>query len=165
MPVIPPDIDTWDVRIIPVTGQELAADEDELRAVFSLLVTAHYRTRPRDLKQLLDNEALLIYRMRLHHAGKTKTVGVLLSVREKAPDPVLAKEISLGLRRPGSHVLAELLAGQHGINNAVNINLTRIQRIVIHPSLQRQGLGRRLLQEFCEDPANGSSLVGTQYRR
>ena len=163
MPAIPPDIDTGDVRIIPVTGQELAADEDELRAVFSLLVTAHYRTRPRDLKHLLDNEALLIYRMRLRHAGKTRTVGVLLAVREKAPDPVLGKEIALGLRRPGSHVLAELLAGQPGVENAVNINLARIQRIVIHPSLQRQGLGRRLLHEFCEDPANGSSLVGTQF--
>ena len=163
VPEIPPEIDIRDVRIVPVTGLELAADENELRTVFSLLVTAHYRTRPRDLKHLLDNEALLIYRMRLHHAGKTRTIGVLLAIRENAPGQVLGKEIALGLRRPGSHVLAELLAGQLGVSNAVDVNLTRIQRIVIHPSLQRQGLGRRLLQEFCDDPAHGSSLVGTQF--
>ena len=163
MPEIPPDIDTGDIGIDPVTGLELAVDEDELRTVFSLLVTAHYRTRPRDLKQLLDNEALLIYRMRLCRAGRNRTIGVLLAVRENAPDPVLGREIALGRRRPGSHVLAELLAGQLGVRNAAAVSLARIQRIVIHPSLQGQGLGRRLLQHFCEDPGNGSCLVGTQF--
>ena len=163
VPEIPPDIDTGDIGITPVTGPELAADEDELRTVFSLLVTAHYRTRPRDLRQLLDNEALLIYRMRLCHAGKSRTIGVLLAVRENAPDPALGREIALGRRRPGSHVLAELLAGQLGVRDAVAVSLARIQRIVIHPSLQGQGLGRRLLRHFCDDPGNGSSLVGTQF--
>ena len=163
LPDLPPDTDIRNASIAPVTGPELAADEDELRTVFSLLVTAHYRTRPRDLRQLLDDGSLLIYRLRLRHAGTFRTVGVLLAVREDAPDPDLGREIALGRRRPGSHVLCEILAGQLGVHQALAVPLARIRRIVIHPSLQRRGLGRRLLQRFCDEPDNGSGLVGVQF--
>ncbi len=163
LPKLPNNMDRPPTWTSPITGTELAQNEDELRTVFSLLITAHYRTRPRDLRHLLDRKGLLIYRLRTAQSSRKYTIGVLLATQEPVPDPTLRQDIANGQRRPGRHVLAAILAGKFGIQRAVTTHLTRIQRIVIHPKLQRQGLGKRLLQHFCHDQRNVSSLVGTQF--
>jgi len=55
------DIDPQQCRVERVDRDALVQDESRLSCLFALLVFAHYRTRPSDLKQLLDDESLRLY--------------------------------------------------------------------------------------------------------
>lgn len=151
------------IRIRAGSPASLVDNEEELDSVFSLLVAAHYRTRPSDLKQLLDDRNVILYRLQVEKDAAHVTVGALLGVRETAPETSLADDILHGRRRPPGFVLAELLAGQMGIDGGIGVNMMRIQRIVIHPALRRSGLGTMLLQRLLGDLADTASLVGTNF--
>ena len=151
------------IRFESVNRLQLASNDEELEEVFSLLVAGHYRTRPSDLKQLLDDSGMRIYRLLLETGDRAITAGVVLAALETCPTPELGKEILLGHRRPPAHVLAELLAGKAGIKAAISLHMLRIRRIVVHPAKQRKGLGSRMLREIGEHLADRVSLIGTQF--
>jgi len=128
------------VQIETVDRQSLATDETLLREVFSLLVLSHYKTRPNDLQSMLDNTALTILLARQHDV----VIGVALVVAEGGLAADLGNEIATGRRRPGGHVLPELLAIT-GLSSMVGLKALRIMRIVVHPHHRRSGVGSKLL--------------------
>lgn len=117
-----------------------AGNEDLLTAVFGLLVAAHYQTRPCDLRQLLDNPQLAVWIAR--RGGSI--AGVLLGVIEGGFDPEIAAEVLSGRRRPRGHLLPQSLAVHAGLDEVLGLRTLRVQRIAVHPSVHRQGIGRRL---------------------
>lgn len=120
---------------------QLVANEGLLRQVFGLLVLAHYRTTPDDFRQLLDGPGL---RLACAWQGDVP-VGLALIQSEGGFDAGLAEAIFMGQRRPQGHLLAQSLAFHGGFVQAAQLRTWRIQRILVHPLLQRQGVGRRLL--------------------
>ncbi len=123
----------------------LGADEARLRHTFGLLVSAHYRTRPADLRHLLDGPNLS-----LHTLGRPQPLAVALCAREGGFDPDFAAAVWRGERRPHGHLLPESLAVHLGLAGAPRLEGMRIVRLAVHPERQGQGLGGALLDHLLE---------------
>ena len=134
--------------------------EGHLRAVFGLLIQAHYQTTPSDLMQILDD--------------KETYVGVLFCGDEILAACVLkhegmlslemAKAVSLGLRRVRGHLLPQSLTGHLGLLLPMIQRGIRVQRIVVHPKYQHQGFGRQLIQDVCEWAGrNNMDYIGSSF--
>jgi tRNA(Met) cytidine acetyltransferase len=157
------DMQQEDIQIEEVNADALLGNEHLLREIFSLMVLAHYKTRPKDLQQLLDNGSLRIYRMALNTGSNEHTVGVAVLVDEGALSSQQAAQIFNGMRRPAGHVLPEIMASQLGLPHAATLSMIRIMRIVVHPTIQRFGLGSRLIRHVCDDSASHYDLIGSNF--
>ena len=125
---------------------ELAANESKLRGIFSLLVNAHYQTRPSDLRQLLDAPQISIHVIEQNE----KVVAVALLSHEGGLEEGLVADIHAGKRRPHGHLLAQSLTFHAGIEHAACLKCQRIMRIAVHPNYQYQGVGQFLLVKLNE---------------
>ncbi|NOR51590.1 MAG: GNAT family N-acetyltransferase [Gammaproteobacteria bacterium] len=143
-----------------VDRAQLGTNETLLRQLFGLLVLAHYRTTPLDLRQLLDGPNLTIYTI-IHN---NSLVATALVADEGEIDAPLANEIWLGKRRPQGHLLPQTLIAHLGIKEAAPLRYRRIIRIAVHPKLQRRGLGKKLIEKICSDAVSEQiDILGTSY--
>jgi tRNA(Met) cytidine acetyltransferase len=133
-----------------VTPEQLIKDASEqgnkLEQLFTLLVNAHYKTTPNDLRNLLDGPNIKIFC--LEHDNKI--LGAVLLAEEGNLQPELAEKIWQGTRRPKGHLLPQSLLAHSGFKQAGKYKYGRIIRIAIHPELQGQGLGSLLLRKVKE---------------
>jgi len=138
----------------------LCTDETLLRELFGLLVTAHYRTRPFDLRYLLDAPNVLLYVLRWEgHVLATAMLAI-----EGGFDSETSAQIFAGLRRPRGHLLAQSLSAHVGVEHAPQENFWRVVRIAVHPELQGRGLGSALLDAVIEDAKKkGVDAIGTSF--
>jgi len=126
-----------------------------LREIYALLRSAHYRTRPSDLRMLMENPDQLLVVAQL----RSRVIGVALLNIEGGFDAALAEAVFLGRRRPRGHLLAQMLTAQAGCRGFAGYRGLRVQRIAVDPSCRRQGLGRRLL----ERAARAGAALGLDY--
>lgn len=139
---------------------QLVENETDLRELFGLLVLAHYRTSPNDLRQLLDAPRQSLYVLR--YVGHI--VAVAIVAHEGGLDMELARQVMLGRRRVQGHLLPQSLANHAGLSEAAQRRIARIMRIAVHPALQRRGLGGFLLQQLKQIvTAEGSDLLGASF--
>ncbi|MET0065652.1 MAG: GNAT family N-acetyltransferase [Candidatus Thiodiazotropha sp.] len=120
----------------------LLESETDLRQLFGLLILAHYRTTPLDLRHLLDGPNLQILLLR----QRRLILGVALLASEGGFSQSLARDVWCGARRPRGHLLAQSLTAHLGLQHAATLRGLRIMRIAVHPALQGRGLGGTLLQ-------------------
>lgn len=138
----------------------LLDDEQRLGELFGLLVQAHYRTQPSDLRRLLDGPGVSI--TTLEQAGHI--VAVSLCVEEGGFSSELAERVACGERRPRGHLLAQSLAAHAGSRHALTSRVRRIMRIAVHGDVRRQGLGERLLTaERQRAQRDGIDLLGASF--
>jgi tRNA(Met) cytidine acetyltransferase len=132
------------LEISSITRDVLLQDETTLRQLFGLLVLAHYRTRPFDLRYLLDgaNVRILIARYR----GKIAAVAVAL--HEGGFDDTMRSQILSGERRPRGHLAPQTLALHCAQPQALQQSFLRIMRIAVHPAIRRKGIASALLEEM-----------------
>ena len=159
-----PDTKSVDVGESPqyqyLNRDELAANEPLLRQVFGLLVTAHYQTRPSDLRQMLDAPDISIHVL----VQEGQTLAVALLSREGGLDAELTAAIHAGKRRPHGHPVPQTLTFHAGIAGAAQLLCERIMRIAVHPDEQGRGLGRQLvshLVKYAEKSA--ADYIGVSY--
>ena len=138
-------IDLSAVNVIKLQQQDLYADEKKLSSIFALLVMAHYRTRPSDLQRLLDDPV----EIRVVMYGQ-QMIAAMVSLDEGELDQSLASQVYKGERRPPGNLLAQTLSYHCGIEKAATHRLHRVMRIVVHPMLQGQGIGRLLISNLIE---------------
>lgn len=130
-----------DIRII--SKKQLSADMDNLRAIYGLLVSAHYRTRPSDLRQLMDDENQRIIIAKINN----EIVAVLLLNLEGGLEEDLCHTIFLGKRRPQGHLFAQMITAQAGSKNFACLSGYRIQRIAVDEHYRQRGIGRLLIHK------------------
>lgn len=135
------------LEIVRVSQAELAADTHLLRCLFGLLVLAHYRTTPGDLRILLDSPNVRIY---LARAGGVPLACALLAEEGPLPD-TLAQAVWEGRRRPRGHLLPQTLIAQEGWLEAAPWRSLRVIRIAVHPDAQQRGIGSQLLDQIERD--------------
>lgn len=138
-PDIPQPEDAGAVIIEP--WQPGQASEAELAGAFGLLVDAHYRTRPGDLRQWLDDPMARSWRARVGE----RILGVLWASEEGGLAQELAQQITLGQRRIRGHLLPQSLASHSGFPEAASQRCLRVVRIAVANGSRRLGIGRRLL--------------------
>ncbi|SDM08068.1 tRNA(Met) cytidine acetyltransferase [Modicisalibacter muralis] len=147
-------------RLISLDRAALAADERALSELFGLLVQAHYRTTPADLRQLLDGPDV---RLLATYVGE-RCVGVCLAQDEGGFPPELAAAIWRGERRPRGHLLAQSLATHGGHRQAAEARWCRIARIAVHPAARRRGLGSALIEQLATSVADdGIERLGVSF--
>ncbi len=139
-----PSMEAAVLDIVRVGQAELAQDTRLLRSLFGLLVLAHYRTTPGDLRILLDSPNMRIYLVR---AAGVPLACALLAEEGPLPD-TLADAIWQGRRRPRGHLLPQTLIAQEGWREAAPWHSLRIVRIAVHPDAQQRGIGSQLLQRI-----------------
>lgn len=124
----------------------LSLDEALLQQLFGLLVSAHYRTRPSDLRQLLEMPSLSIHVLRQGEA----VLAVALVIPEGPLPEELIPAILAGRRRVRGELIAQSLVAHAGCEAAGRLRGLRIMRIAVHPRRQGRGLGSRLLRDLTE---------------
>lgn len=154
-------------RLERIERERLVEDETLLRELFGLLVTAHYRTTPFDLRQLLDGPSLSLWLLWIDSdqpssPRQRRVAGVLLLAEEGELDDQIAEAIYQGGRRPRGHLLPQTLLFQLGIKQAAAARYARVVRIAIHPALQRRGLGSRALDQLIAQ-LDGFDLLGCSF--
>jgi tRNA(Met) cytidine acetyltransferase len=138
----------------------LSEDESLLRELFGLLVTAHYRTRPFDLRYLLDAPNVSVYVLRC----QGHVVATAMLAKEGGFDAQTSRYIYAGLRRPRGHLLAQSLSAHVGVESAPEKTFLRVVRIAVHPELQGRGLGSLLLESIIGDAARqGFDAIGASF--
>jgi len=131
-----------------------------LKKVYRLMNAAHYRSRPSDLRMLMENPDLVLI---VAYSDGLLVGAVLLNI-EGGLDEALCEEIFLGRRRPRGHLLAQMLTAQAGIRNFAKYRGIRVQRIAVAEACRRQGLGTRLLaraREFGQQ--NSFAYLGASF--
>lgn len=143
-----------------VNKKELVENSSLLKEIFSLLVLAHYRTRPKDLKSLLDDENISLY-VALYNKH---AIAVSLVTQEGLFSESLSTEVYRGNRRPQGHLLAQALTYHCGIEQAATLDYSRVMRIAVHPNLQQKGIGTKLLQFIIDNERElGRDAIGTSF--
>lgn len=136
--------------ILPVyewlEASELCQSETQLREVVGLLIDAHYRTTPGDVRIMLDCPGLSFMVMK----REGNVMGVALLVLEKGFDDDLAMAIWQGTRRPKGDLITQTLIAHEGWLDAKDHQGWRVMRIAIHPALQSQGYGALLLKHVVQ---------------
>ena len=139
------------------SNYELLTD-DLLKQVYGLLVNAHYRTTPKDLRYLLDTDAASIYAL---WQGQ-QCLAAAWVLYEGEFDQELSDAVYLGTRRPPGHLLAQSLTYHCAIQDAATHRYARIVRIAVHPQCQQQGLGSHLLQHIIKSESE-VDVIGTSF--
>jgi len=149
-----------DVSCEVLDRDQLAMDEPLLRQLFGLLVLAHYRTTPGDLRLLLDSPNMRIWCIR--EAGLVLACAL---VADEGPlERTLAEAVWAGARRPPGHLLPQTLIAQAGFVSAADQLCARVMRVAVHPVLRRQRLGEKLLQAIADDAQlRGLDYVGASF--
>ncbi len=154
------DATVGNCRFERLEPERLAENESELRELFGLLVLAHYRTSPNDLRQLLDSPGQSLYVLRY----EGHIVAIALLAHEGGLEPELARQVMMGRRRVRGHLLPQSLANHAGLIDAAQLHIARTMRIAVHPALHRRGLGSHLLQQLRrEAETEGCDLLGTSF--
>lgn len=142
----PPDLSDTGFQALEyrsISAADLLADEALLQPLLGLLIAAHYRTTPNDLRQLLDSPDLSL---RVLLRGSCP-VAVALLVDEGPLDAELVQGVWAGQRRPGGDLIPQTLVAREGWRDAAELQGWRVMRIAVHPELQAQGLGSKLLSQ------------------
>lgn len=148
------------VRFERLDRNELAQDEAQLSELFGLLLQAHYRTRPFDLRHLLDGPNVEIYVQRYGE----HIVSAVLLVQEGGLTRDLGEAVMRGERRVRGHMLPQSLAFHLGLLEGALLRCSRIMRLAVHPACRERGLGSSLLAAVvAEVAARGTDLVGSSF--
>ena len=131
-----------------------------LEPLFRLLMRAHYRTSPGDLRDLMDGLNLEVFVL----LQGEQLVGCCLVALEGGLPADLIEDIYQGKRRPRGHLLPQTLCQCLGFREPAAAACARVVRIAVSPQLQGQGLGSRLLVEVeAILRQEGVALIGSSF--
>lgn len=140
--------------------EKLSANEAQLRELMGLLIIAHYRTSPGDLRGMLDCPNLRLYAVFFQ---KKIIAAAVIAEEGHLPDELI-DPIWLGQRRLRGHILPQSLSQQLGFRNAPKLACARVVRIAVHPGLQGQTLGSSLLRVLSgELKEQGFDCIGASF--
>lgn len=142
LPALPLSAEPGAVQIFSLPPKELTHNEPLLQRIWQLLRSAHYRTRPEDLKRLLDLPGQTLWLAECDG----QIVGVLHLLEEAPLDEELAQAIIAGKRRPRGRLLMQQLLIHTASAEWANTPLFRIQRIAVAETHRRQGIASALIQ-------------------
>lgn len=149
---------SWNIEHL--SRDKLLSDRPLLAQIFGLLVNAHYRTRPYDLRHMLDAPNLELFVMR----QSDKVIAVLLGLHEGNVGQGLREDIFGGRRRLHGHLLPQSLLAHGGETRALDFRYLRIMRIAVHAQYRRHGIGTALVDHLGNwARERGLDMLGCSY--
>ncbi|MCX4029914.1 tRNA(Met) cytidine acetyltransferase [Endozoicomonas sp. SM1973] len=142
-----------------ISPEMLVQQPQLLRRLFGLLIMAHYRTTPGDLRHLLDGPNLQIW-LGFYHG---EVVAASLTALEGALDEDLTHAIYLAKRRPKGHLVPQTLVAHGGYQQVARLRCVRIIRIAVHPAIQGQGVGRQLIDHIYHEVKAEQDYLAVAY--
>lgn len=130
---------------LSIQYEQITRDETTLNLLiecYQLLMDAHYKTTPIDLRRLFDAPDLIIFVAKQNH----HIIGALVLVAEGELNEELITSIWQGRRRPKGNLVAQSLA-YFGNKNAARLRSLRINRIAIKASFRRKHIAKSLLEQ------------------
>lgn len=124
-----------------LTPQYLLENTCEFQQIFSLLASAHYRTRPSDIRQILDAPDAKI----LVAFYEKKPVGVAFCLFEGNLPKDILNAIAEGSRRLKGHLMPQSLALKYQEPKLATLNYLRISRIAVDANFRRKKLASTML--------------------
>jgi tRNA(Met) cytidine acetyltransferase len=152
----PPDA-IEDVEHVQLDRDALVRRPERLRQFFGLLIQAHYRTTPSDLRRMLDAPNLNLHA--LLRGGDV--VAATWVAEEGALSGELCDDLYWGRQRILGHALPDTFVTHLGHRETGRMTMMRSVRIAVHPDLRRRGLGTRLVERVHE--AYTPDLFGTLF--
>jgi tRNA(Met) cytidine acetyltransferase len=137
-----------------IPQQELAENPALLEELFSLLVQAHYQTRPSDIRDILDAPSLAIYGTFISASNILFLVSACLVSYEgrlKSDEQDLIDHISKGVRRPKGHLIPQVLTLHMNQESALLLAGARVIRIATLANVQNKNLATQLLSFISND--------------
>lgn len=141
---MPSEVDSQHFTLSRQNKNELVEDKALLKRCFGLLVNAHYQTTPNDLFQILNDSNVELWLT----VADNSLVGVITIIREGNLSLDVISGIVSGKRRPKGHLVPASIANHLGFDEAAQQNSARVMRIAVHPEVQRQGVGAKMLSEL-----------------
>ncbi len=137
------------------TAKSLSENEVLLAQVVSVLVTAHYQTKPSDVKMLLDNPhvQILCLLSEINNKQCVVAVAMLISEGNSEVEEVSSADIIAikhSQRRLSNHFTPQSLLTQCGVEQAFDFYYLRVMRIAVHVQLQHRGIGSYLLAKITQ---------------
>lgn len=172
LPTLPDDVKQQPSSILSFkhfSATELAQDEVLLKQVIAVLVTAHYQTKPSDVRMLLDNKQMQLVCLLAHENKKQYVIAVALLINEgRTSDDILEAQtisaVSHGKRRLKNHFVPQSLLTQCGIKQAFDFYYMRVMRIAVHPQLQQQGIGTKFLNKMIKfSVEQGADFIASSF--
>lgn len=143
-------------------ADELVANTSLLKQLFGLLILAHYRTTPGDLRILLDSPNIQIWAGFIVLKGEEQLIATALLATEGPIAPELADAILKGTRRPKGQLIPQTLLAHSQIPEAAACCGLRVMRIAVHPQLQHRGIGTALFNAV-EQGYSDIDWLGTSF--
>lgn len=138
----------------------LVDNPDQLQALFGLMINAHYRTTPGDLRIMLDSPNLQIWIAE----SAEQIVGACLVAEEGGLEEELIQHIWEGRRRPRGHLLPQLLVAQEGYLNAAEFTMLRVVRIAVCDKYRRSRIAAGLLHAIERSVENSQyHMIGASF--
>ncbi len=143
----------------------LVEDYSLLRRIYGILVLAHYRNEPNDLALLLDNPRHFVRTINSVAGSREDIVGVAQVAVEGPLSSKDIEKLKKGLSIKGVMLLDKIFKyGSDLGEELMKLKAWRIVRIAVTPSLQRKGIGSRLLRELENEALeNGVDLIGAMF--
>ena len=149
-----------DVKFQLITKTTLYQDNNLLRQIYSLLVDAHYQTRPSDLNRILSDNSLLVFVA----LDKNQIVSTALISVEGNLSSEQCQAIERGKMRLPGHLLPQSLMEYNGDVQAGEYKFWRVMRIAVQSDWQRKKIATRLIR-YIEEQATDASIdiLGTSF--
>ena len=149
-----------DLSVELIGVEQLLKNENLLREVFAVLVTAHYQTSPSDIRLLLNNQAISLFVLK----RQDDVLGVVMLIREGQANETLVDLVRDNQRRLRDQFLPQSLLMHCGVKQSFKFSYQRVMRIAIHPQFQVQGLGSYLLNSLEQHViAQGVDFIGASF--
>ncbi|TQV76899.1 tRNA(Met) cytidine acetyltransferase [Aliikangiella marina] len=162
-------------HIKELTKKLLNEDDYTLAQVFSLLVNAHYQTRPNDLERLLSDPRLAVYglcssdngadqKTANNDSNSSHIIGVCLVRTEGELSDESIDKLYQGKRESKGELLPQSIVLNYGVTSLARRKIARVMRIAIIPEMQNQGFGSLFLEklETCLS-ADQFELIGASF--
>ena len=138
-----------------VSKSTLLSDQKLLKQIYTLLVEAHYQTRPSDLQKILTDSSMQVF-IAFNKEDKKVFATALVCAEGKLNEKDCI-QIEKGKKRLAGHLLPQSLMSHQGDINAGKLSYWRIMRIAVRSDFQRKKLGSGML-EYIEKQAKESSI-------
>ena len=146
-----------ELKILWLEQVDLHQNEALFESIFSLLVSAHYQTKPSDIRLILDHPhvklAIALSSVSADYPAADddqQLLGVMLILEEGGLETSLAADIISGTRRPRGHLFPQALCASSGNPACLTQRTYRITRIAVDLHARQQGIGSALLEAACQ---------------